>query len=331
MFNFNYRRKEYHTSPLLRGVQIFLFILIVAGIALLATQKIWVPKVVDFIMTQESKNLATEVVEKKSGITAVYLCGLGKNIVATYYNGPALPPLTKDGPPRPTGSVALKFSDGRGDMTLAQTISADGIRYANSDESFVFWGKGDGAMILENGSVSKNYFACVQMADTPRGSNLSEQYRATDGQFSLRYGKGYVVDEKYRYEPELGVSIAGVKFTIPPALAEGTNLSKESYFSVEKIPSASECSAKSFFARDIPVMEHMEENYSVASFTGAGAGNRYEETVYAVPFSIPCTAVRYFLHYMVFENYAPGMVKEFNKASILKEFDQIRGTLLLNR
>ena len=34
-------------------------------------------------------------------------------------------------------------------MTLPQAISASGARYANSDESFVFWNKGDTAFIQE--------------------------------------------------------------------------------------------------------------------------------------------------------------------------------------
>lgn len=47
--------------------------------------------------------------------------------------------------------VILNLSDGR-ILTLPQTISASGARYANSDESFVFWNKGDTAFIDENGS-----------------------------------------------------------------------------------------------------------------------------------------------------------------------------------
>jgi membrane-bound inhibitor of C-type lysozyme len=39
--------------------------------------------------------------------------------------------------PKPTGSVKIVLSDGR-KFDLAQTISADGSRYANSNESFVF-------------------------------------------------------------------------------------------------------------------------------------------------------------------------------------------------
>ncbi|MDD5321437.1 MAG: MliC family protein [Methylococcales bacterium] len=43
----------------------------------------------------------------------------------------------------------LTLSDGR-HMLLLQAISASGARYANTDESFVFWNKGNTAFIAEN-------------------------------------------------------------------------------------------------------------------------------------------------------------------------------------
>lgn len=46
--------------------------------------------------------------------------------------------------------VKLGLSDGR-DLVLPQVISASGARYANSDESIVFWNKGDSAFITESG------------------------------------------------------------------------------------------------------------------------------------------------------------------------------------
>lgn len=54
--------------------------------------------------------------------------------------------------------VILTLSDGRV-LTLPQTISASGVRYANSDESFVFWNKGDAASVDENGT--RTYENCV--------------------------------------------------------------------------------------------------------------------------------------------------------------------------
>ena len=52
-------------------------------------------------------------------------------------------------------SVNLELSDGR-NLTLPQTMSADGARYANADESFIFWNKGDGAVITEHNKMTFN-------------------------------------------------------------------------------------------------------------------------------------------------------------------------------
>lgn len=49
--------------------------------------------------------------------------------------------------------VMLQLSDGRS-IVVEQAISADGARYANSDESFVFWNKGDTAFIQEGQSTT---------------------------------------------------------------------------------------------------------------------------------------------------------------------------------
>ena len=86
-----------------------------------------------------------------SGIEALFTCDAGKTADATFYEGTSTPPTAPGGPPTPGGSVHLVLSDGR-DMTLAQTISADGARYATADESFVFWNVGDTATITENGT-----------------------------------------------------------------------------------------------------------------------------------------------------------------------------------
>jgi membrane-bound inhibitor of C-type lysozyme len=88
----------------------------------------------------------------------VYNCNDNKAIQAAFYEGELIP-VEPGEPPIPTGKVKLILSDGR-NFDLPQTLSASGIRYANDDESFVFWSKGDGAIILENG-VEKDFKECV--------------------------------------------------------------------------------------------------------------------------------------------------------------------------
>ncbi len=91
--------------------------------------------------------------------SVAYSCDGGKTIHADYYQGTSTPPANPGEPPVPGGSVALVLSDGRA-MTLPQTISASGIRYANADESFIFWSKGSGAFVMENNA--QTFANCVQ-------------------------------------------------------------------------------------------------------------------------------------------------------------------------
>ena len=49
--------------------------------------------------------------------------------------------------------VSLTLSTGRR-ITLPHALSADGARYANTDESFVFWNKGNTAFVTENGTTT---------------------------------------------------------------------------------------------------------------------------------------------------------------------------------
>jgi len=82
-----------------------------------------------------------------------YICD-GETIDVIFYMGRPKP-IEPGEPPVPSGSVKIVLSDGLS-FDLSQTISADGSRYANSDESFVFWSKGDYAFVREN-NVEKKY------------------------------------------------------------------------------------------------------------------------------------------------------------------------------
>jgi membrane-bound inhibitor of C-type lysozyme len=79
-------------------------------------------------------------------ITASFVCDGGRTIGAVFTAGTP-------------GSVELHLSDGRR-LVLPQTISASGARYANADESVIFWNKGRTAFIEEAGH--QTYSGCVQ-------------------------------------------------------------------------------------------------------------------------------------------------------------------------
>lgn len=94
-----------------------------------------------------------------------YRCDGGRSIHAQYFKG-STPPATVPGePPTPTGHVVLSLSDGR-TVTLEQTIAADGIRYSDNPtpggtETFIFWSKGNGAFITENGT--ETFANCIDI------------------------------------------------------------------------------------------------------------------------------------------------------------------------
>lgn len=63
-------------------------------------------------------------------------------------------------PAIPGGRVILTLADGK-KLTLPQTLSGSGIRYANDGETFVFWSKGDTAFIEEGRSQTVTYKDCI--------------------------------------------------------------------------------------------------------------------------------------------------------------------------
>jgi membrane-bound inhibitor of C-type lysozyme len=75
---------------------------------------------------------------------ATFECSAGKSIRASFYSD----------------KVDLVLSDGR-TMSLPQTMSGSGARYANADETIVFWNKGDTAFITEGANGPETYSGCV--------------------------------------------------------------------------------------------------------------------------------------------------------------------------
>ena len=256
-----------------------------------------------------------------------YQCDDAKTIDAVFVSGDHAP--TGD-PPRPTGHVTIALSDGR-TLTLPQTLSADGVRFANADESFVFWLKGDGALVLEH-NQEKSYIGCVRVAEDPGG--LPQVFASGQDGFSLRYPARFTVDADHVYQAlGPGHDIHGVAFRIDPALAQGTNLASDSYLAAELLPGDGDCNAGRFLdhaASDTTITDD-GVTYTYAQAVGAGAGNRYEEHVFAIPGTRPCLAVRYFVHYGVLANYPEGTVRAFDHDALIARFDAMRRSLVIVR
>ncbi len=112
-------------------------IVIVAGIAIgTGLYKISQP---DFVLTDVTLTPAPT----PTPVVANYNCSDGKTIQATFSGD----------------NVNLILSDGR-KLSLPHAMSADGARFANANESIVFWNVGNTAFIEENNV--QTYANCIQ-------------------------------------------------------------------------------------------------------------------------------------------------------------------------
>ena len=259
-----------------------------------------------------------------------YACVGTKTMTASYYAGAEKPSTDPKQAPTPGGSVALTLSDGRS-MTLAQTLSADGLRFASPDGAFVFWSKGNIVLVLED-NQEKSYAGCIALAPSSAEQNFSRGYANSTAGFSLRFPEGYTVDETYQYQAlGPGKAIRGVRFVIPQAAASSTNLAPDTFLSIEELPKATSCTANTFLPQKTAAHQVTDGpwSYSVASSTTAAAGNRYDELVFALSGTNPCVAIRYFVHYASIDNYPAGTVHPFDATKLFAEFDAIRHTLVV--
>lgn len=159
-----------------------------------------------------------------------------------------------------------------------------------------------------------------------------ERYTNNAHKFSVVLPEEYTVEENYVHEVSPTQRVAGVRFIVPSSIATGTNLSTDSAITIESVPQPSVCTAELF--TDYPdqkpdIVTENGKTYSVIKTADAGAGNRYEESIYAIEGTDPCIAVRYFIHSTAVENYPAGTVKEFDKQKLLNEFEKIRQSLIL--
>jgi len=88
---------------------------------------------------------------KRTGKSVTFLCDSAKTIGAVFY-------------PENDRFVSLELSDGR-NLSVPRAISASGARYANTDETFVFWNKGDTAFITEGEDFKETFSGCLLKAE----------------------------------------------------------------------------------------------------------------------------------------------------------------------
>ena len=155
-------------------------------------------------------------------------------------------------------------------------------------------------------------------------------YTSPSMKFSITYPRPFAFNESYTntsVNPQKPIS--GVKFTIPLTAATGTTLASDTGISVEQLPRAKICTGDIFLAANVKshaVTEGVTE-YSVATSSETTADNIYEEMIYAIASSSPCTAVRYYIHSTPAGS--GSTLSPFDHAGLVAAFDRIRQSLVL--
>jgi membrane-bound inhibitor of C-type lysozyme len=242
----------------------------------------------------------------------------------------ALTSSTPDAPPVPTGAVTVVF-DSAPPISLNQTLSADGARYATDDESLVVWNKGQGIMVLDHDKET-TYTGCIALSSDPGA--LPQTYGSSTLGFSVRYPAEYTVVTSHADKKSATTTIPGVFVRIGTSTATGTNLASDSGVAIASLPLGSAaCTADTFIdvihGGATSTITAGDVEYSFASTSDAGAGNRYEEQVFVRSGTEACVAVRYFIHHSAMENYNKGAVHEFDERLLLSTFDSIRDAVVI--
>jgi putative hemolysin len=153
--------KNTHLQKGFLPIWVLLLVIIAAAAAIAATtvrhsnDKVSAPSTA---ATEDSRAADLPNPTSRAVNTVSYSCDSHKTILAEFQAGTPVPTPKPGEMPIPTGQVVLRLSDGRS-LALPRTLSADGTRYANFDESMVFWGTGDNATLTENNK--QTYSGCV--------------------------------------------------------------------------------------------------------------------------------------------------------------------------
>jgi hypothetical protein len=172
----------------------------------------------------------------------------------------------------------------------------------------------------------------ASIPDSPPVSQ-DNSYSNIDMGFTAKIPSDYEIDESYIYT-NLGPDreIRGVSFKIPESLTVGTNLSRDTHISIERLKDV-DCHPRSFLYSEPTNIETVRRgNYTfiTGSTSGAGTGNFYEESVYTTRKNDYCYAIRYYMHSTNIGNYEPGTVQVYDRDALLASFDKIVSSFIIN-
>jgi len=217
------------------------------------------------------------------------------------------------------------------DMNLPKAATVLNYRLSPLDSA----GNESAPSAVSSITISSPFPVQGRVASTTYASNYKT------GNFSIDIPNGYTINENPQNPHGLPNNVSEIRFTIPPSMATGTNMSNDTSVSiVRSSPSPTKGCIATLFTGNTNVMggtltpETVIDNgvkYSYAKTGDAAAGNRYETTGFALPDTNPCIGIFYFVHYTVINNYPEGTVTEFDRPSLYQAFDSIRHTLKLQK
>lgn len=270
-----------------------------------------------------------------------YSCNNAMTMDVSYYKNAAIKNLGSFNNPVPDKAVYVVLSEGL-EFPLLQSQALDNSHYENKEEDLTLIVGKEKIHLLENSQ--KIYKDCVIASKGENNLPQSFTSEFVADSFSIRYPSNYSIDtnfehnkvhdygknEKYEFYRKKK-DFVSVKFHIP--LSDKSNLLKDTGVSVEQIPDAKKCDSRLFIKSD-----HIEENkdndveYLVARAKDSGFfGKRYEEEVWVIPDADICTAIRYFIYYQKMSTIDPKKnIKAFNRPALIKNFHEIRQSLILN-
>jgi hypothetical protein len=182
-----------------------------------------------------------------------------------------------------------------------------------------------GIVLLIFAIAGSYYFITRQPNDVPPIVSNYQTYIDQSGIFSFAFPTDFSIVGNVSGSTQdwsVNATTSGMvlaRVDVPQSYEPGTNFG-DARFTVgtSTDPSAiTECltNPNGNFGSTTPVMIN-GASFTKITFTGAGAGNRYDTTSYRTVRDNQCYAVEYTIHYGVIENYPVGAVKEFDEARV---------------
>ena len=268
-----------------------------------------------------SRGLSAVTTSTLAGVAdpITFYCGSGNSIQATFAKS----------------SVALTLSGGT-TFSLPQTISGSGVRYESTStgSDVIFVSRGENAVFSNSASTTDTrYNTCTAAHLTSVSRGGYENYTDQSGTFSFIFPKAFSVsgaDIGYSQSWAQGATTTGLELArvdVPQSYESGTNFGNAWFtVGVSSQPSAvATCLVDtSGMSPDTTMRVTINGvSFTKMTFTGAGAGQRYDTTSYRTMHAGMCYAIEYTIHYGVLQNYPKGTVAQFNEQKIDSALNQV--------